>query len=499
MFYKLMYKRSFRKYFKSYINILIVFIVSLSMLSFTNIYCDSYYNYDEAVLVPYLTKDHTCDIRVRNITEEQAKMYSDIPNVSMEYIDGNLDFFLLDITEFETVLAEIQEIFNDYHYLDRDHIPGSSSEDPTINIYYGKEVKVKKDIGTRIGIIIFQLVLSGIGIAAMIMIYGDYIGQRADDIRNLSALGITERQLHKLFFRECNVLYLSSVLVGIPLGGVIAYLFFKMSEGIDFSESNAIYPVFDLNIASIMITALAGYLVVYITFRIVLRKILQIDASYTCQEVVLEFNPDKSRELYYKAERNFDSFFALILNKRGSSKSRGLTVLTAFVIAISVFMINAVNYSVSISNSYGERDLAAISTVISNSSIFIMTIAYAFVYSLMIIIIFNKRQLESMATTAQILYTLGADEYAVYSAFRIYTIRKILWSVIPGFVIGYVATFLIFAEFSHRVYLNIWLIMGNVALIAAYYFVNMISMRRYFIDNCRCTVLDGEEDVYGAC
>ena len=115
MFYKLMYKRSMHKYQKSYINILCVCILTLSMLSFTSIYCDSHYNYNDAVLSPALTADWTCDIRVKNITEEEAILYSRIPNVDMEYAAGNLDFVLLDTNEFETVLEQIRTILNSQH------------------------------------------------------------------------------------------------------------------------------------------------------------------------------------------------------------------------------------------------------------------------------------------------------------------------------------------------------------------------------------------------
>ena len=101
MFYKLMYKRSMQKYKKSYFNILCIFIISLSMLSFIRIYCDSYYNYNDTVLLDELTKDHTCDIRVRNISEEEAELFALVPYVEMKYSDGNLDFFLLDTAEFE--------------------------------------------------------------------------------------------------------------------------------------------------------------------------------------------------------------------------------------------------------------------------------------------------------------------------------------------------------------------------------------------------------------
>lgn len=243
MFYKLMYKRSMQKYKKSYFNILCIFIISLSMLSFIRIYCDSYYNYNDTVLLDELTKDHTCDIRVRNISEEEAELFALVPYVEMKYSDGNLDFFLLDTAEFENVHRNyIMKIFNE-NLFDNTY----TEDSPAINIYYGRDagdlIDDYDDTGAREASTLFQVILSAIGIVSMVMIYSDYIMQRTDDIRTLSAIGITKRQLHRLLFGECNILYLISAMIGIPLGGVIAYLFCLICEVVDMSQSNAVYPV----------------------------------------------------------------------------------------------------------------------------------------------------------------------------------------------------------------------------------------------------------------
>ena len=493
MLNKLLYKRGLRKYRKSYINILCVFILSLSMLSFTTIYCDSYYNYDDAVLIPMLTADHTCDIRVTNISDEETKCFLSIPNVESEYKNGNLDFYLTDTDEFETVLKQIQKTFNS-NIIFQNSAAG-------INIFYGKDIRESikdyHDSSTRFGTAVFQVVLSAIGIISMVLIYSDYIKQRTDDIRTLSAIGITEKQLRRLFFGECNALYFVSTIIGFPLGGILVYLFCKACEVVDMSGSNAIYPVFDLNLVSILITALAGYLVTNISFRIVLRKILGIDASYTCAESVMEFDPDRTRDLYNKADRHFDKFFATVLKKRCSSKFKILIIITALIISVAVFMINSVNYSVYIGNSNGVKDPAAVAAMISNSSIFIMTIVYALLYSLTIIIIFNKRQIESCASAVRTLYSLGADEYSVYSCFHLFTVKNIVASVGIGFAVGYGFTFLVFAALNYSFDINIWFVLANLVLAAAYYLVYMTSMRKFYIKNCLLDDFRKDGGAYG--
>ena len=254
------------------------------------------------------------------------------------------------------------------------------------------------------------------------------------------------------------------------------------------SDTNSVYPVFDLHITSLLTTALIGYMAVYITFQIILKKILRIDASYTCAESVIEFDPDKYRGFYYKAPGHFDRFFAAILCKRTSARSKFLTFVILFALAISLFMLNGTNYSDAIGNSYGIRDAAAVAAVISSSSLFIMTIVFAVLYSLSIISIFTKRQMESVANAVQTLYALGADEHRIYAAFRRYTVRKATFTLLFGFAAGYAATVLVFGAFQYKFYINLWFIIAHLVLIVLYYFVYLFSMKKYFYENCRSTI-----------
>lgn len=496
MFYKLMYKRSMQKYKKSYFNILCIFIISLSMLSFIRIYCDSYYNYNDTVLLDELTKDHTCDIRVRNISEEEAELFALVPYVEMKYSDGNLDFFLLDTAEFENVHRNyIMKIFNE-NLFDNTY----TEDSPAINIYYGRDagdlIDDYDDTGAREASTLFQVILSAIGIVSMVMIYSDYIMQRTDDIRTLSAIGITKRQLHRLLFGECNILYLISAMIGIPLGGVIAYLFCLICEVVDMSQSNAVYPVFDIDVLSLLITALVGYVVIYITFRIVMKKVLDIDASYTCAETAVEFDPDRSRGFFQKSDRHFDLFFSSVLRKRSSSKSKLVLLPIILIIAVSIFMLSAVCYSFEAANSHGVQDSAAVAAFFSNASLFIMTMVYAILYGLVIIIVFTKRHMESCKDSVQILYAIGADESIVYSCFHRYTVKNIISSLLLGFGVGYAFTVFVFNVLNYNMEINFGFFLGNSFLIVAYYFAYMISMKKYFLENCRSAVLDETEGDY---
>lgn len=96
MFYKLFYRRSLKSYKRSYIGLFVLFLSSLVMISFLSVYSSSMAYYDEAVLIPMMTSDWTCDIRVTGITETEAGYFSDIDNIDAYYIDGSLDIDVID-------------------------------------------------------------------------------------------------------------------------------------------------------------------------------------------------------------------------------------------------------------------------------------------------------------------------------------------------------------------------------------------------------------------
>ena len=110
MFHQLMVKRSFPRYRKSYFNILCIFILSMMMFTFMNIFASSTLYWTHAVEVPYLTRDWTCDFRIINADEGQLEYFRDVDGVRAEYRDGNIEFHLADSADAAAVWAEVEQI-----------------------------------------------------------------------------------------------------------------------------------------------------------------------------------------------------------------------------------------------------------------------------------------------------------------------------------------------------------------------------------------------------
>lgn len=470
------------------------------MFSFTNIYNDSYLNYTDSVIIPQFTKEYTCDIRIINLSESHVELFAWIPDVNVKYIDGNLDFFLSEPDQFETVYSNIKKVHNK---IIEDEFIGALDEFPSIYTYLGKDGTEhvqdyhQNRIETKLGILLFQAILSVIGIAAMVLIYSNYIDQRAGDIRILSGIGISNRQLHRLFFVECNILYFISLVIGIPLGALIAFLYFKGCELVDLSHSNSIYPVFDMDVVSLFLTVLVGYLVIYVTFTIVLKRILRIDASYTCMEIVMDFRPDTTRRFYHKADNHFYKFFTSIIKKRSSSQYRVQTWLIVYSLIIAIFMLNAVNHEFTNGIKMYGMSAATIAESIANASLYIMVGVFSVLYSLIIIWIFTKRHFESYKNIVQTLYAIGADKSVIYSSFKRYTIGKIITSLVLGYVLGYAVTIFIFSAGKYVFNINIWFLFVNLLLAVIYSSVYWISMKKYFSINCKNTILVQGGEEYG--
>ena len=83
---------------------------------------------------------------------------------------------------------------------------------------------------------------------------------------------------------------------GFFCGAGLAALLFSGAKGIDFLESTTEYPVFHINPLSLLLTFGLSWLVVFVTFQIMMRRVSRIDASYTCLETESVFR-EKDRAL----------------------------------------------------------------------------------------------------------------------------------------------------------------------------------------------------------
>ena len=489
MFHQLMVKRSFPRYRKSYFNILCIFVLSMMMFTFMNIFASSTLYWTHAVEVPYLTRDWTCDFRIINADEGQLEYFRDVDGVRAEYRDSNIEFHLTDSADADAVWEEVERI----------HIEkikaayrGPIEDYPSIYSYVGltgtEGITDYTDHieGVHRLILIFQIVLSVPGLAAMVMIYRDYIAERTPDIRTLIGLGISRKQLRRLFFTECSILYGISALIGFLLGAGIAYLLFSGARGIGIPQSTTEYPVFHIDPTSLLLTLALSWLVVFVTFQIMMRRIRKIDASYTCMETADAAFTERDRNCYDRAaDGRFVTFFSTILRKRGTGLGKVQTILVSYAVAVAVFAVNAVNYLVAESVRLDGVNRTVIVQAIANNSVFFMLGFFAFLFSLVVVWIFTKRHAEACAQPVGILYALGAEEKDVFASFRRLTIRNQIVSLAAGLAAGYAVTILVFRLAGYAFSVNLWFILAHVMLIGVYALVAWISAKTSYGKNCR--------------
>lgn len=485
MFYKLLFKRSIDMYRRSYKNILFVFTVAVSVLSFLQIYIDSCYNYDYAVTIPMLTDDFTCDIRLENLPASELHLYNNIDHIEMTYENGNLDINILDMNYSEEVREQIIKTFNS---IKREHIHEETS--PHIRMFYSTIIEnLYESLGESVepATTALQILLTVFAIISMTQIYNNYIEERSGDIRTLVSLGINEKRLSNYFSLECTVLYLISSFIGMIFGGIVAYLFFLPGKIFNSAESNWVFPVFKINIKSIFLIFIIGFLAVNIAFRFVLNKILKIDASYTCADSIVEFNPDKSRMLYYKRKGSFKKFFSTVLSKRSSRKIKRLRFITTLMFAFSVLAAGLVGVCIVF---YGF-DSQALAATLSNFSIFLIVEIYTLVFALSLLYAINKQQVESFSSSAVLMYTLGAKEDDIYNCLRSYIKKSTIVSLIIGSVIGIVISSAIAIAEQKNSLLNIFSLLGIAIIAAIYYAVSIKSLNNSYTEIIKTKINGG--------
>ena len=489
MLERLLFRRGIARYRKSYFNILCIFTLCVMMFTFMNIFASSTLYWTHAVEVPYLTRDWTCDFRIINASEEQAAYFRDVDGVRAEYKDGNIEFHLADSADAGAVWEEVERIHREKI---KAAYRGPIEDYPSIYTYVGKTgLEAIADYTDHIDEIhhlmwFFQAVLAVPGLAATVMIYRDYITERTPDIRTLIGLGIGRKQLRRLFFRECVLLYIISLAAGFLLGAGLAALLFSGARGIGIPQSTTEYPVFHIDPPALLLPLVLSWLSVCITFRIMMRRIAEIDASYTCMETADAAFTERSRNWYERAaDGRFVTFFSTVLRKRGAALGRVQTVLAAYAVAVAVFALNAVNYLVTESIRLDGVNRTVIVQAIANNSVFFMLGFFAFLFSLAVVLIFTKRHAEACAEPVGILYALGAEEKDVFACFRRLTVRNQIVSLASGLAVGYALTIPVFRLAGYAFSVNLWFVLAHILLIGIYALAAWIGAEKSYGQNCR--------------
>lgn len=500
MFYKLMYKRSIQEYRGSYAAVIALFSVCIMMFSFVSISLESLLYFDNAVTIPRLMEDHTCDIRITNLPEAEAELFNAVSGVEVISLNGNLDFFVSDKNNFTAVYDQIEKIWK-AEIISR--FTGDWDHSPGIYKYYGEKPEdyigsivdyQDRRIVTRRLSYLLQAVLAFPGITAMSLIYSSYIEERKNDIRTLNAIGISKKQLIRLFSAECNIICLISMAFGVILGILAALLMFVGCSVVDLSQTNAVYPTFHIEPLSMLANLVISYLAVYITYTVGLKKILSIDASYTCADAFTVPGTHNAGMLYFKSDKRFCSFFTSVIRKRSSKKFRMQSVLTVYTVTLSVVCSIILNSIIAERiNDFGLK-VSTVAELFATGSILFMPSLFALVFGFAVTMLFTKRHAESYSHTIYILNSIGADNGAVLRCFKRYTIKRMIISICSGFILGFVGAAVIYRLMDYDFLINIWLlIIGNILLAVFYSLAYIIGIGKYYRPCCFNTLSLREE------
>jgi len=482
MFNRLMMKRSIVEHKKSYCNILLIFIISFSFLCFTQVFSDSMNNYWRAVAVPNIEKDFTCDIQIKNISEEDAAIFEDIPNVWTSYENGHLDFFLKDNKAFDVTIEKIREQFNEK--LEHHYNGWSEETSPMLFVYYGIDAESlidERDPSENPDNFadVIQVLMSIVAAVAMILIYRNYFVQRAADIRILSALGMSPVQMFFLFFAEFNVLVLLSMAAGFAIGISLVFLLCQLCTLTDMSVTTMVYPVFFVNSNKILVTALNGYIAVLIAFLFVYEKVKLQSTSQPERVQRLDFNPNWFRSTYRKIRGDFYSFYTSVLTRRSSVLSRiGQATLSCFILIFSVTFVWIWQFS--LTDPYKDDSLASTLASLPQMLFLIGVVVYAFLYGMIVNAAFIRERMVASMQEIRSLHEIGADEECLFACFQRYVRKKAFFAIVVGIVGGTLfAEFLYHAE-GYQMTATVGAILEIFTICILYYSVYYLAVKRFF-------------------
>ena len=483
MFYVLMLRRSVKEYRRNYISLFLTIAFTLAMLAFFSMYLEAINNQRYVRKITVMA-DWTCDIRVTGISEEEAELFYDIENTEMTYIDGALDIDVINKSAFNETQRKISDRFNEIF----DHEELHNSE-KSIYIYYGNEYEIRDETNLTELTTVLQAVFSVAAIIAIVLIYTSFIKRRYNDIRTLLSVGIKDRQLSRLFFIEFSILYIAAVLVGIPVGCLFVFMLSKPLEYFSMTDTTWVYPIFKLDAATLICDAVLGYIVVYIAYRIMLLKLLRIDAVGNVTSTMPIKKYDRTRGYYQKASSDFVGFFTGVLRKRRIPILVSAVIISVIYQTMSVFLlyyansvfINSLNMaSWLFINDTPEARSAVFAGYMQNVGLTLFVFLFTAVYIAIVLALCIKQYVDAYGDSISELCQIGAEVGSVCKCFIRVAVRCTLVSIAIGTILSFVLYMALIPVQEYIRFMNIFVVLAFAAYISAFVFLAVRTVKREF-------------------
>ena len=480
MFYVLMLRRSIKQYRRNYISIFLTFALTLAMLTFFSMYLMATDNFIYIEKVRAMA-DWTCDIRVKGITKEESELFRDIDNTEMTYVNGALDIDVTDKSRFAETRGKISDRFNKVFDYD--------DSDKAIYIYYGNEYEIEDDTYVTESMVALQAVFSVAAIIAIVLIYTSFIKRRYNDIRTLLSVGIKERQLSRLFFIEFSILSIAAALVGIPVGCLFVFVLSKPLEYFSMTDTTWVYPIFKLDAPTLAYVAIIGYIVAYIAYRIMLLKLLRIDAVGNVTSTMPIKKYDRTRGYYQKASSDFVGFFTGVLRKRRIPILVSAVIISVIYQTLSVFLlyyansvfINSLNMaSWLFINDTPEARSAVFAGYMQNVGLTLFVFLFTAVYIAIVLALCIKQYVDAYGDSISELCQIGAEVGSVCKCFIRVAVRCTLVSIAIGTILSFVLYMALIPVQEYFRSINISFVLAFAAYISAFVFLAVKTVKREF-------------------
>ena len=463
MFYKLIRTRSVMRYKRSYLSVISVFVITMTLISMINGYRDSLISYDTEVLLPKLYANG--DVYIRDIPREYVPLFEAVSGCDIRYANGMLSFYAYSDDERTALFETVKAVFDANRLAAKGLVINrvNAIVDPMPTIYTTSMI---------LGVVVL------ISSVVMALIYSDHIRLQRGELETLLAVGATKKQLRKLFFGECSIMYLIAAFIGTPIGSLIIFIVSHLYELANISHTNLVYPIFKIYPITIPLILAIGFIGTLIAYGLAR---LTINATLPCDTGSVDFSGDFRRTGKVMKKKRFVRFYGFAMFRRSKFINRvciGITVLAMFALE---FILAAFTLVSDLDDSGLLFGILTFYTVIA---------AAVFIYALITLAIFIGRHIDAGHDSIRTLLDLGAVREQMRRAYLADTTLRAGTSVILGYGIGYLLIELLnrFRFFHSGGYLPIrptpLFILINLFLGALVFALYMLAASHYFNKIC---------------
>lgn len=255
------------------------------------------------------------------------------------------------------------------------------------------------------------------------------------------------------------------------------------------TDTTWVYPIFKLDAPTLAYVAIIGYIVAYIAYRIMLLKLLRIDAVGNVTSTMPIKKYDRTRGYYQKASSDFVGFFTGVLRKRRIPILVSAVIISVIYQTLSVFLlyyansvfINSLNMaSWLFINDTPEARSAVFAGYMQNVGLTLFVFLFTAVYIAIVLALCIKQYVDAYGDSISELCQIGAEVGSVCKCFIRVAVRCTLVSIAIGTILSFVLYMALIPVQEYFRFINISFVLAFAAYICAFVFLAVKTVKREF-------------------